>query len=226
MARFGRVRVPCMILSVLMEKLPYEEWKLALIEEITAAFDGVRRENGVSLSEAQVVDDYGSEEERAEARKQDTEKRWQDVPEKDIAYGHISLAYFDEIGFRYYIPAYIIWSLRNMNNRDRNSPSYGSMTHGTIIYSLGGFGIRDLDEYDRSRFKGLTSDQSRAIAHFLKFKEEYLEAFFLKEDQETRDEMANEGYTPEEIESQLIEDNKIRKNAARRALDQYWGQFL
>ena len=35
----------------------YEKRKLALIEEITVAFDGVSREDGVTLHEATVIDD-------------------------------------------------------------------------------------------------------------------------------------------------------------------------
>lgn len=183
------------------------------------------------MSEAWVIDNYGSEEERDAARREDAETRWQDVPEKDIAYGHICLCFFDEIGFRYYIPAYIVWSLHNMNNQDPDSPSYSSMTHGAIIYILGG-GSRDIDECDISLFKGFTLQQSRAIAQFLKFKEEYLNAFLLKEEQETGDEMAEDGYSPEEIETHLKEDHQVHigsrlpDNTARRALEQYWRQFL
>ena len=56
-----------------------------LIDEITSAFQDVRRGNGVTLHEATVIDSYGSMEERAKARKKDTERRWQDVPDRDIA---------------------------------------------------------------------------------------------------------------------------------------------
>jgi hypothetical protein len=114
----------------------YEQRKQALMEEITAAFDGVSRENGVSLSEAWVIDDYGSDEERAEARKEDTETRWQDVPDEDIAYGYSCLSFLDEIGFHYYIPAYMVWYLRYIDNEDPEDPSYGSNTFESLIYAL------------------------------------------------------------------------------------------
>ncbi len=75
----------------------YEQSKAALIEEITTTFDGVSREGGVSLHESYVIDDYGSEAQRMEARKLDTEMRWQDVPDADIAAGDSCLSFLDEI---------------------------------------------------------------------------------------------------------------------------------
>ena len=89
----------------------YAERKAALIEEIVAAFDGVSREGGVSMSEAEVIDDYGSDEERATARLSDTEARWQDVPDEQLALNW-PFHFFDPIGFRYYTPAYLVYYLR------------------------------------------------------------------------------------------------------------------
>ena len=84
-----------------------------LITEIQTAFKNVSRENGISLNEAWVIDDYGDEEERAEARANDTDTEWQQVPDDDIYFGHVCLSYFDPIAFRYYLPAYMIWILKN-----------------------------------------------------------------------------------------------------------------
>ena len=46
----------------------YEQRKQDLIEEIIAVFDGVSREGGVSLHEAWVIDDCGTNKQRAKAR--------------------------------------------------------------------------------------------------------------------------------------------------------------
>jgi len=89
----------------------YEARKAALIEEIIAAFDGVSREGGVSMSEAEVIDDYGSDEERTAARLSDTDTRWQDVTDEQLG-SNWPLSFFDPIGFRYYIPAYMIYYIR------------------------------------------------------------------------------------------------------------------
>ena len=54
-----------------------------VIAEIDKAFDGVKR-GAVTLHEADVIDRYRSDKECKAARAQDTEGRWQDVPEADI----------------------------------------------------------------------------------------------------------------------------------------------
>ena len=131
----------------------YEQRKVALIDEITKAFDGVSRENGVSLSESCVIDDYGSYKERAAARRQDTETRWQDVPDRDICYGDSCLNFMDEIGFHYYIPAYVVWFLRNMDNEEPEAPSYGSNTFDSLVYALGSNGSDPLDEFYLSKYR-------------------------------------------------------------------------
>ena len=77
--------------------ISYEQRKRALVEEITTAFDGVSRENGVSLSESWVIDNYGSAEERAKSRKQDTEIKWQDVPDEDICHRYSCLSFLEYV---------------------------------------------------------------------------------------------------------------------------------
>jgi hypothetical protein len=48
-----------------------ETARSALIEQITKAFEGVSREDGVTLHEGRVIDDYGGEEKRAASRKRE-----------------------------------------------------------------------------------------------------------------------------------------------------------
>jgi hypothetical protein len=84
-----------------------------IIAAIEAAFDGVPRGRGVTLHEAEVIDAYGSDAQRRKARKHDSERRWQDVPDEQIEEHYSILCFLDAEGFRYYIPAYMIWSLRN-----------------------------------------------------------------------------------------------------------------
>ena len=83
------------------------------IRRIVSEFSKVFREGGVSLHEAQVIDDYGSDSQRRKARARDTEKHWTDVPEKDIEDHYSVLSFLDPIGYRYYLPAYIVWDLRH-----------------------------------------------------------------------------------------------------------------
>jgi hypothetical protein len=125
----------------------------AIIAEIEAAFDGVEREDGVTLHEADVIDEYGSPEERQAARLEDAETRWQDVPDTDIENYDWVLSFFDAKGFRYYIPAFMTWTLRHYRTTD-------SLSSDTTIYTLNGL---------EDRFKLLTRSQRRAICRFLRY---------------------------------------------------------
>lgn len=206
----------------------HEQKKRALIEEITAAFDGVSRENGVSFHESRVIDDYGSDEERAEARSQDTETRWQDVPDDDIYHAYACLSFLDEIGFRYYIPAFVVWSLRYM---DTEEPDFASDTDASIIYHLTLSYDESLKDYHLSRYKFFTHEQSKAIAHYLEFIEKQEDDFHKEDKQRQRQRLLGEGLTPEEIDAHWREVEEYRveldvpDNEARRALDRYWRQW-
>jgi hypothetical protein len=185
-----------------MTKETREQTKQALIEEITKAFAGGSREGGVSLSEAWVIDDYGSDEERAEARARDTDKRWEEVPDKDIHFGYSYFSFLDDIGFAYYIPAYMTWYLRNVDSEDPEVVN--SNTFEFLIYSLGPSMNGVMSDYTISQFILCTREQRRAIAHFLQFVEA------------EEDGMAIDSGFP----------NGELDNYARLTLKTYWGQFL
>lgn len=212
-----------------MESSAYEQKKVALIEEITAAFDGVSREQGVTLHEATVIDDYGSLEERAEARKQDTEDKWQNVPEEDIRFTDAVLTFLDPKGFRYYIPAYVVWYLRNIDNED---PDYWSNTFGSVIFHLAAGFHGEVDDFYLSQFNLFTPEQARSISHFLVFEAEREDVAQIEYEQLRQESMSKEGFSQEEIDDAWQDAERFRKerdmpdNDARRALERYWGQFL
>ncbi|OJU63705.1 MAG: hypothetical protein BGO01_07490 [Armatimonadetes bacterium 55-13] len=88
---------------------------LALIALIRNSFKGVKRVNGVSWSESVVLDDYGTMEERLAARSKDKEKDWTSLVEDRLwnpATGVGGWSFLDAIGFRYYLPAEMIRSVR------------------------------------------------------------------------------------------------------------------
>jgi hypothetical protein len=215
-----------------MNQLLYEQRKLALIEEITRVFEGVSRENGVSLSEAWIIDDYGSDEERVEARKRDTETRWQDVPDDDICFGYSCLSFLDEIGFHYYIPAYIVWYLRNMDNEDPEPPSSSSTTFDSLIFHLTLENWGGWEEYYLRKYSLFTPQESKAIAQFLQFDAEREDVCNRECDQMFHEMLSKEGLSQEEIDVRVREIEQMRiehdspENHARRALERYWGQFL
>ena len=145
-----------------------EEARQRVIEQITRAFDGVGREDGISFYEARAIDDYATDALRAEARALDTDTRWQDVPEEDIEHGSLSLNYFDPKGFRYYLPAYMIWSLRNYETTKYATPS-------STVRRLQLDDDPDSHECSLPRFRLLNSDQSAAVCAFLRYMEAHSE---------------------------------------------------
>jgi hypothetical protein len=133
----------------------------SLVEAIRAAFSGVPR-GETTIHEAEVIDDYGGPEERLAARALDTETRWEDVPDRDIAKCSCALTYLDEISWRYYIAAYMVWSLRHLETTD-------SLSIDHTIYALDP-GVRALKDTDSERrFSSLTLAQSRVVLRFLWF---------------------------------------------------------
>ncbi len=137
----------------------------ALIAEIERAFDGVARGDGITLSQTLVLDYYGGEEEQAEARRKDTDTRWQDVPEAELEWHScaVAMSFLDATGFRYYIPAFMRWAVRCSGLPGSEAP--GNIVMGLDPGEPGG----SLYEYSVSRFRVLNQAQARAVAHFLQF---------------------------------------------------------
>ncbi len=143
----------------------------AVIAQITKAFEGVSREDGVSLHEARVIDDWGGEAARAEARKIDTDSRWQDVPVEWIEQLYDALSFLDPKGWRYYLPAYMLYSLRFYTS---SSNAADSAVYSCTLYT--GSKHKDLTEWQLSCFRSLTVAQSRAVCQYLRFEATYGEA--------------------------------------------------
>ncbi len=93
-----------------------------LLEKIKQAFDGISREGGVSLHETAVMDNYGSEDERAAAKGMDTDTCWEEVKDEWIEGFHTGtsggLNFLDKKSFLYYMPAYMSWYLHKGFNSD------------------------------------------------------------------------------------------------------------
>jgi hypothetical protein len=85
-----------------------------LVAEIHEAFAGVTREGGVSWSEGFARDGYRSEVECIEARRRDKDQSWVDLLDDEKWQPNIigAWAFLDPIGFRYYLPAAMIRSIR------------------------------------------------------------------------------------------------------------------
>lgn len=136
----------------------------ALIAQITAAFEGVSRGDGVSLREGRVLDNCGSEKKRAQARALDTETRWQDVSHDDLDRYEASLCYFDAEGFRYYLPAYMLYNLTNADARGKDG------TYSSIVFYVLDMPVEpNLRDLHLEHYSLLTPPQREAVCRFLQF---------------------------------------------------------
>ena len=126
----------------------------AVIDQIERAFSNVTLEAGVSLHEADVIDGYGSDDERKKARAGDEKEDWQHISEEDIArYQHV-LCFMDAEGLRFHWPAWMVFTLRRYKTSD-------SLSTDSIIYSI----CRSAADYNTRAL--LSEEQRNAIIGFL-----------------------------------------------------------
>jgi hypothetical protein len=129
-----------------------EKTRFELIEKITVAFKDVVLEDGVSLHEARALDDY---EDSRQARQIDYKIRWQEIPDDWIEKFSDVFGFMDVKGFRYAIPAYMIWCLK-YNRHDTNS-------FASTVISLKFY------DYRSKFFSSLDTTQQQVISEFLEF---------------------------------------------------------
>ena len=131
-----------------------------IASEIENAFLGVKLGNGVGLFEGQAIDDYESEEERERKRAKDEKEDWRRIESKHLNACHSSLSFFDALGMRFHLPAFICCELR------------GEYKMGLDI------GLSDLDDWERSKLSLLAPEQKAAVARFLEFLSEDVDSEF------------------------------------------------
>jgi hypothetical protein len=133
-----------------------------IVGEIRRAFSDVSRADGVTLQEALVIDNYGSVSERSAARELDTDCRWEDVPDRLIEENDSALCFLDPMGFRYYLPAYMVWSLRNHETSE-------TFSHNHPICSLALSDSGSMRRWQLELFQVFNDTQAKAICKFLRF---------------------------------------------------------
>lgn len=134
----------------------------AIIDAIRAAFAGVPR-GAVTIHEAEVIDEHGSKGRRFKARRLDTESRWDRVPDADIEQCTTALCHLDPESWRYYIPAYMIWSLKNFR-------SNGSIVVDFTIYTFNcSSNDPEMREHYLAHFRLLNLEQSTVVCRFLRY---------------------------------------------------------
>jgi len=142
-----------------------------LLQLIDDAFDRVARGDAITLHQATVIDNYGSQEEFLAAEARDTEARWQDIPDSAIMENPGPFHFLDGDGFRYYIPAFMSWAVRNYSTDDSDASFF---TYLAVLPSIAPREIgRGLGEgFDLQAFideRSLSKAQVDAIYRFICF---------------------------------------------------------
>jgi len=130
----------------------------AIIEDIHAAFRGVSR-GQITLHEAEVIDDYGSQEDRMSARNLDTDRKWTEIPDEYVEECAYALCHVDPESWRYYIPRFMEWALRHFRTSD-------SFLADSIIYQFDPSSTDTvLAEHSMERYRHLTCGLSLSQVH-------------------------------------------------------------
>ena len=127
-----------------------------IVTAIREAFLNVSRGNGISLHEADAIDDHASDDQRRRAKTLDTDSHWWEIRAEQLEKLYNSLAFMDAEGFRYYIPAYMTQALKTCTT--------GSLTIDATLVAL-----FPATEEAASKFDLLDASQKESIARFLWF---------------------------------------------------------
>ncbi|MEO0895558.1 MAG: DUF6714 family protein [Bacteroidota bacterium] len=133
----------------------YQLQKVQLLALIHEAFDQVILGNGVSLHETIEIDDFGSLEARKKARERDEKRDWRKLiqdPELAEISAFGGLSFYDDMGLRFHLPAYMCLVL------DQGAVEVS----GSLLFHL-----TDISDYNRQRFAILHEAQRQAVRAFL-----------------------------------------------------------
>lgn len=89
------------------------QYEQELIERIRAAFAGVELEDGISLNMTEYNDSGGCMPEFKVRALTDERKHWDAIKDETLEWFTGTFHFTDLKGFRFYIPAYMIWTIRN-----------------------------------------------------------------------------------------------------------------
>ena len=162
-----------------------------LIEQISTAFENVKREDGISLNEAHAIylildnyEDINSLESQiflASARAKDVDTCWQEILpsclSKFLDRIGIWFYYLDLKGWRYYLPAFMVYSIRNYidydtcDDLDEVIDAFFCPKDRRVLDKT----ERVLQTVPRSEYlNSITAEQLAATSQFLKFIIDYV----------------------------------------------------
>lgn len=147
-----------MIEEATLAELEAERQKV--LKEIEGAFETVVRGDGISWSESEIIDLYGSESQRRMARRKDREHGWKsllDNLEWNPEVGVGGFVFLDAAGFRYYLPAAMARCLREKE---------GWLTFERLSHSLN-WSVPQLHKDNLEQSRLLDLRQRQCVALFL-----------------------------------------------------------
>jgi hypothetical protein len=147
-----------------------DERKRQLLAQIDRAFAEVELGDGVSLHESQVIDNYGTAEERRIAREPDEKADWRrlvDHPDLTVYFsvGFGGLSFLDAVGVRFHLPACLYRAVR-----DFGEDGIGDMLES--LYYL----LTALDDYNLGRLAILNDEQRASVRDCLVYFREVSES--------------------------------------------------
>ncbi|WP_165246939.1 DUF6714 family protein [Paludisphaera soli] len=138
-----------------------------LIRRIREAFAGVSRGEGETIHQAHLEGIFGRDARWAAEGAKDPESDWTEVPDWKLEQGASTLTFFDLEGWRFYLPAFLCWSLRNWRTAK-------TTTVASTIWTLTLRTDWPSDPLMTSeRFASLDLAQSEAVHDFLAFFDKY-----------------------------------------------------
>ena len=111
-----------------------------------------------TLADESLSREITDEEWEAEGRK-DRQVPWRELPKSILIECEVGLPHLDEDSFGYYLPAFLMYSLTEL---DKTSFERSDL-FGTVL-----FAVTDSSNYNVARLKKLTSRQIDAVVEFLK----------------------------------------------------------
>jgi hypothetical protein len=132
-----------------------------LLTEIERAFAAVQLGDGVSLHETEIIDGYGSAEERQAARAPDEKSDWRKVIDdldltRHFGVGYAGLCFLDGAGVRFYLPACLSRAVR-----DHEDEHTADMVASLL------FLLTSTDEYTLGRLAILNNEQRACVREVL-----------------------------------------------------------
>lgn len=145
---------------------------------VESAFDGIPRPE-TSLRQFVLTDEKGmsgiiTDEEWRFASITRTDAKWQDLSELEIEHCGCQLAHMPAQEFRYYLPAYMLYSLNHAQDS-----IIDNMIPGSIVFSL--TPSQSHPSYSASQYSLFDSSQRKAIVAFLRYMASHAEEYSRRE---------------------------------------------